>query len=366
MLETFSATGFRNLAPQTLFFPAGVTLLQGENGAGKTNILEGIALLAGRASFRQARLSDMVCGDGFRLRGAVRAPAGLEELEVAWSRGGARSFERGRRRSSAAEAAAVFPAVFLAPEDRALFEGSPSVRRRSLDRLAMTLFPPAHEDYVRFHRSLAQRNALLASGSPDEAALESWTEEFVLCAGRVLERRKSALRAWKGHFERVFARSGPLAGLTIRYRSDAGGIEASEDAYRSQAGRLRRAEIARGHTLFGPQRDDLEFWRGERPFAIAASSGEIKKAAFLLRISEGEAVAEQRSILPLYALDDFDADLSASAAQSLLAAVAPAAQVLLTTARPEAASFCPRPPDLLYEVAGGRAQPAREHLRKTG
>ena len=44
MLETFSATGFRNLAPQTLFFPAGVTLLQGDNGAGKTNILEGIAL----------------------------------------------------------------------------------------------------------------------------------------------------------------------------------------------------------------------------------------------------------------------------------------------------------------------------------
>ncbi len=283
-----------------------------------------------------------------------------------WSRGGVRRFERGRRRSDAGEAAETLPTVFLAPEDRALFEGSPSVRRRSLDRLAMALFPPAHEDYARFHRALAQRNALLATGSPDGEALESWTEEFVACAGRVLERRRRALETWKARFDRVFARAGSLAGVSFRYRSETGVDGTPEEPYSARAAAVRRAEIARGHTLFGPQRDDLEFVRDGRVFAISASSGEIKKAAFLLRISEGEAVAEERSILPLYALDDFDADLSAEAARSLLAALPRGAQVLLTTARPEAASFCPRPPDLLYEVAAGRAEPARGHLRKTG
>jgi DNA replication and repair protein RecF len=369
LLETFSTTGFRNLAPQTLFFPPGLTLLLGENGAGKTNILEGIAVLAGRSSFRQSRLSEMVRADedAFHLRGTLQTGQGQEELRVEWCRGGARSFERRKLRSHAGEAAELLPAVFLAPEDRALFEGAPSVRRRSLDRLAVSLFPLAHEDYTRFHRSLAQRNALLASGNPDAAALEAWTEEFVRCAQRVLDRRKAVLGIWQSHFSRIFSGAGPLSGLAVRYRSDAAD-SGSEDTLRAQAAALRRSELARGHSLFGPQRDDLEFVRDGRLFAPCASSGEIKKAAFFLRISEGVAVAEVRGLLPLYALDDFDADLSPRAAESLLGAVPEGAQTLLTTARPEAVSFCPRPPDRLYEVDGGTAapEPARQQLRKTG
>jgi DNA replication and repair protein RecF len=366
LLETFSATGFRNLAPQTLFFPAGVTVLLGENGAGKTNILEGIALLAGRSSFRQARLSDMVAGDSFRLQATVATEAGPERIGLSWSRGGVRHFDRGGRRCEAGGAAAVLPAVFLAPEDRALFEGSPSVRRRSLDRLAVTLFPPAHDDYARFHRSLAQRNALLAAGGGEAGTLESWTEEFLRCAEIVRQRRMAALSMWQAHFARAFAGAGTLAGLSLGYRTEVPGEDGG--GYRGLYARVRRAELAHGHTLFGPQRDDLEFLRDGRPFASAASSGEIKKAAFLLRFSEGAAVAEQHGALPLYALDDFDADLSPGAAETLLSTIPEGAQTLLTTARPGAISFLPRSPERLYEVAGGRAAAtsARQQLRKTG
>lgn len=367
MLETFSSVGFRNLEPQTLFFPDGITLLLGENGVGKTNVLEGIALLVGRSSFRQARLSDMARGEGFRLAGAVCGAGGREEIQLFWEKGHSRAFRRNGGPAAAGEMGEVLPAVFLAPEDRGLFEGPPAGRRRFLDRLAIGLFPLAHEEYSRFHRAMAQRNALLAAGVRSDEDLDTWTEEFLRCAVRVAKRRRAALELWQSHFSRIFRAAGPLSGLRLLYRSETAAGDPAE-LYRRQATALRRQEKARGHTLFGPQRDELEFRRDGRLFALSASSGEIKKAAFLLRISEGEAVAAQRGILPLYALDDFDADLSPAAAESLLSVVPPAAQMLLTSARPEAVSFCPRHPDCLYEIIAGRAVPEgkREYLRKTG
>ncbi len=92
------------------------------------------------------------------------------------------------------------------------------------------------------------------------------------------------------------------------------------------------------------------------------------RSAFLLRLSEGEAIAATFSKTPLYALDDFDAELSPGAAESLVAELPAAAQILLTTAHPETASRCPRRPDMTYEVVRGRAilEPRRENLRKIG
>ncbi len=92
------------------------------------------------------------------------------------------------------------------------------------------------------------------------------------------------------------------------------------------------------------------------------------RAAFLLRLSEGETIAAVAGRVPLYALDDFDAELSPGAADSLVAELPDAAQIVLTTAHPETVSRCPRKPDLVYEVIQGRAVllARRENLRKIG
>jgi len=362
LLESFSTTGFRNLGSASFSFAPGVTLLSGENGAGKTNILEAIAVVSGRPSFRDAEPRDMARERSFFVRAAVRRESGRDEIAVHWSAGRPRQFAKNGERATYAEAGEVLPAIFLAPEDRALFVGGPAVRRRFLDRLAVTLFPAAAGIYDRFRRALAQRNALLASPSPRRDELEAWTEEFIRSAHAVAARRGEACALWRERFDARLAAAGSLSELRAEPKGE------PPEEYTERARTLAPRERERGHTLFGPQRDDLEFTRAGKGFGCAASTGEIMRAAFLVRLSEGETVARARGIVPLYALDDFDAELSPAAAESLLSELPEDAQVALTSAHPDAAERCPRRPDAVFEVVDGNARPRtmKENLRRIG
>ena len=366
MLETLQTIGFRNLTPDGISLSSRTTLFFGENGEGKTNFLEAVALLSGRNSFRGATSSEMSSGGAFSVRGSVRAESHIESLSTDWSPGRARTHQRNGKKADFTESGTVLPAVFLAPEDRALFLGAPAVRRKFLDRLAVTLFPAAVGAYRKFHRSLEQRNALLAAG--ESSGLEAWTEQFIVAAAEAASRRLAALESWRTHWNELLSRAGALAGITLNYEGPSGPAEEIAGSYRRDFLRVSRLERDRGHTMFGPQRDRIEFERGGRPFGASASTGEVMRAAFLLRLSEGQTVAAVRGVVPLYALDDFDAELSPGAAESLVSELPDHAQVLLTTAHPETVSRCPRTPDLTYEVVRGRAvAPARrEHLRKIG
>jgi DNA replication and repair protein RecF len=362
LLESFSSTGFRNLGSGTFFFAPGITLFSGENGAGKTNIVEAIAVLSGRPSFRNAEPREMARERSFFLHGTVRRESGKDEVAAHWMVGRPRQFARNGEKAGFSEIGEVLPAIFLAPEDRALFLGAPSARRRFLDRLAVTLYPAAVESYDRFRRALAQRNALLSAPTPGRDELDTWTEEFIRCARDVAVRRRAACAEWQGRFSARLATSGSLSGLRAQARGE------PVEEYPRLARALASRERERGHTLFGPQRDDLEFTRGDKSFEGTASTGEIMRAAFLLRLAEGETVASVRGATPLYALDDFDAELSPAAAESLLANLPGDAQILLTSAHPDAAARCPRRPEALFEVVDGEAypRPMKENLRKIG
>jgi len=367
LIDTLSSAGFRNLDSQALAFAPGLTLLVGDNGEGKTNVLEALCVLSGRPSFRGATPAEMAAGDTFWVRGRILGPSGQDGLSMEWIAGKSRVFRRGEKAISFARAGRLFPAVFLAPEDREIFLGPPGVRRRFLDRLAVSLFPAAAEEHRQFRRALDQRNAAIAQASPSDA-MESWTEELVRRGAAVRARRHEALHAFSEPFCDLLDRAGSVSGLEMAYSGAPGPAEEAEEHYAREARRLRSAETSRGHTLFGPQREDLVFTRSGRPFAASASSGEVLRAAFLLRLAEGRAVERTGGETPLIAIDDFDADLSPRSAEALLAEVSPLAQAVLTTTRPEAAACFPREPDAVYRMEGGRAvaRPTRATLRKIG
>lgn len=367
MLESFTATGFRNLFPEIVRLSGGTTFFFGENGAGKTNLLEAIALLCGRASFRGAKPGEMAQDSSFAVRGRLRSTDAVLDPMVIWE-GGAQRYFCGARHVGRAEAAGWVASVFLCPEDRGLFLGPPVVRRRFLDRLTVSLFPSAAQDLLRFSRTLAERNRLLSAGAPEPRTLESWTDQFIAVAVGVWRRRRLALALWQEEMAQLLRESDRLSEVEISYVGGPPSPETAEEFYRHAARRLFAAEAVRGHTLFGPQRDDICFRRDARLFSCAASSGEILRMAFLVRLAEGRAISRERAAPPLFALDDFDADLSPRAAEQLLSLLPEGAQVLLTTARASAISCCPRRPDLIYEVEGGQARihPSREYLKAVG
>jgi len=334
-LTRISAHSFRNLSPDPVFFGFGTTVIAGENAQGKTNLLEAVALVCGQRSFRRARPQEMAAGEeGFRVEALIARESGSETLAVEWSPVGGRTFTRSGKEISFREASRLAPAVFLSPEHRELVTGGRAQRRRFLDRLALFCRPTAGEDLGRFERALSHRNALLArmqEGSARGAAgeIEAWTEEFVLAGSAVRRHRREALGEWLGFFEPLCREAGAeYAAIRVNYSTEGG----SEEDLGAACARLSSVERRRGHSLAGPQRDDLLWERGGRALAATASAGELARTISLAKLAEWRAVSQAAKESPLFGVDEFDAGLSAGWVEAFLATLPPAETVLLTTA----------------------------------
>lgn len=335
-LTRISAHSFRNLSPDPVFFGSGTTVIAGENAQGKTNLLEAVALVCGQRSFRRARPQEMAASEeGFRVEASIARESGrCETLAVEWSPVGGRTFTRAGKEISFREASRLAPAVFLSPEHRELVTGGRALRRRFLDRLALFCRPTAGEDLSRFERALSHRNALLVrmrEGAARGAAgeIEAWTEEFVLAGSAVRRHRREALGEWLGFFEPLCREAGEeYAAIRVNYSAEG----ESEEDLRATCARLLSAERRRGHSLVGPQRDDLLWERGGRALAATASAGELARTIALAKLAEWRAVSRAAEESPLFGVDEFDAGLSAGWVEAFLAALPPAETVLLTTA----------------------------------
>lgn len=341
-LSELSNQGFRNLSPDPVFFGGGVTLITGENAQGKTNLLEAAALVCGQRSFRGASTAAMARdGKRFSITGVVEAASRPERISVTWTSEAGRDFLRGDKPAGFREISALAPAVFLAPEHRELLTGTPSVRRRFLDRLVLGLKPAAGDDLARYATALKERNALLArarhgrgpAAAPGE--LEAWTEELSVAGAAVRRHRRSALSAWAEEFDALARTAGP-AYVEVRADYSVAPSADSAEALRSACERLLPLERRRGHSLAGPHRDDLVWTRAGKPLALEASTGEVARTVALVKLAEWSAVAKAAGQPPLFAADDFDAGLSEGWVEEFFDALPAEAAVLLTTAGPTA------------------------------
>jgi DNA replication and repair protein RecF len=340
LLELVSR-GFRNLAPDVVSFGSGWNLVVGENGQGKTNLLEAVALVCGQRSFRRATPAEMSAdGGSFRVDAKVRRGFATEDLSVEWSTGVGRRFRRAGKEISFRDASSLAPAVFLAPEHRSLLAGPPEERRRFLDRLVLGARPAAGADLARYERALRERNALLArmqpfrraapspAGSvPERAELEAWTEELAAAGEAVRRHRREALKLFTAAFSELSAGAGTeYSAISLSYS-----VEEGSDLKKTLE-KLVSVELLRGRTLAGPHRDDLRWERAGRPLENRASAGEIHRIVTLAKLAEWRVVRDAAGEPPLFGVDDFDAGLSARSLDGFFEGLPEGATVILTTA----------------------------------
>jgi DNA replication and repair protein RecF len=216
--------------------------------------------------------------------------------------------------------------------------GSPSVRRRFLDRLVLGLKPAAGDDLSRYATALSERNALLSrtrqgrQAPPAAGELEAWTEELSVAGSAVRRRRREALTVWHRHFADLASTLGGAGEISVAYSADGDSVE----QLRAACERLLPLERRRGYSMAGPHRDDLVFSRGGRALATQASAGEIARTAARIKLAEWSAVAGECGQTPLFAADDFDAGLSEGWAEEFFDAIPANTCVLLTSAAPSA------------------------------
>lgn len=336
---------FRNHAETALEFSPGLNLLLGDNGEGKTNVLEGISYLCLGRSFHGASDATVVQmeRDGFLARGVLASDGGVEyKVESTYeSLGGTKRLsiggaEIGRR----TDLIGRFPVVVLAPEHAAITSGGPGERRKFLDLTVSQASRLYLEDLVEYRRALRQRNkmlldAKLAKRTPG-SALEPWTDLLVRSGSRIALRRREFVEEFRPYVERAFS---TLAGAeeqpTLGYLSEilpetSMGPEAAEAAFRTALSAAVREEAKAGTTLAGPHRDELDLRINGLSIREFASQGQHKTFLVGLKLAEFSYLKDRCRETPLLLLDDVFSELDAHRCRHLLDLVADAGQAFVT------------------------------------
>jgi DNA replication and repair protein RecF len=316
-LQSIAVRDFRNLSRADLDLPAEGLVVIGENGQGKTNLLEAIYYLELFRSIRGARDQDLVRfgAPGFHIAAAIETD-GPHEISVGFERASRRKRVRldGGEPERLSDAIGSLPAVMFAPGDVELVAGAPSARRRYLDIMLALSSRRYLSALQRYRTALGHRNAALRdvarTGRHDErvAVWEAPLAEHgaVLWAARLAWIERNA-----EPFATLCDAIGESAGVTMRYASVVHPASDLSAALAAALAERRGADVRRGLTHAGPHRDDLTLSIGGRDLRTFGSAGQHRTAAIALRIVEAVTLGDRRGGRPLMLLDDPFAELDA-------------------------------------------------------
>jgi DNA replication and repair protein RecF len=351
------ARDFRNFTQLDVAVPAEGLVIIGENGHGKTNLLEAAAYLALLRSFRGARDADVVRfgAPAFHVRATLTAPSAVNAASVGYERATRkkRAMLDGVEQPRLTNALGALPSVSFSPADVALVSGGPGERRRYLD-VMLALSQPAYLQALQQYRAaLLRRNATLKAAQRDAgrsaaladhaARVSVWEPALAEYGGFVVAARHAFVETHAARYAQLCEAIGERVPAQLRYVSVGGdnseslatsALAQSEALTRSLA-QQRTTELRRGVTLVGPHRDDLPLQLGGRELRTFGSAGQQRSAAIALRLLELATLREALGYAPLLLLDDPFAELDLGRAARVLGLLhdAGAAQLLLAVPR---------------------------------
>ena len=353
---------FRNYHNLDLWLPAGVTVLQGDNAQGKTNLMEATYVLVTTKSHRASSDRELVNCDALteampfaRLTSEVFRPAGTLEIDIVLRLEGPIPAARPESiRSSPAVArkqlrlngvprravdlvGQVNAVVFGAP-DIDLIAGAPVLSRRYLDLVNSQVDVTYLRTLQRYNRVLLQRNHLLRQmqdGQAQVGELDFWDTELVQSGCYLVERRQSLIESIDRLAQEVHHElSGGAEHLQVIYQPSIGeeaGTGDLERLFRKALHRSRRREEAQGVTVVGPHRDSLLFLINGMDAGKYASRGQQHTVALSLRLAEAAYLRNQVGDSPVLLLDDVFSELDSNRRRYLLESLGRFQQVIIST-----------------------------------
>lgn len=309
-LKRLSVTAVRNLHPVTIYPSPHINLIYGDNGSGKTSLLEAIHILGLARSFRSTRLQPVIQHQHDAC--TVFAELLLDN-GVVTSMGITRSKHAdyhiridGQSVRSTSQLADTLPLQLINPDSFRLLEGAPKQRRQYLD---WGVFHVEHQflgTWQRLQKSLKQRNSLLRRGRIERSQLAPWEAELVAASERIDQFRRAYLAKLKPVFEDVLARLVSLDELTLSYFR---GWDKDRDLQAVLDSQFER-DCQLGHTQAGPQRADLRLRIKGMNAAEVLSRGQQKLVVCALKIAQGYLLKEHgRQQDCVFLVDDLPSEL---------------------------------------------------------
>ncbi|ASP37968.1 DNA replication/repair protein RecF [Bacterioplanes sanyensis] len=306
-IRQLSVSGVRNLQPLTLTPHPYINFLYGDNGSGKSSVLESIALMASGKSFRTSqfkfvlsqqaeRMELSLCIDDENLGEAelhsLRLKTGDQLLKI-----------NGSVLTSQAEAAHWLPVQVIEPNTFRLLSGSPEERRQFID---WGVFHVEHEfmdHWKTFRKQLKQRNAVLKQ--KEQQWLEVWNPGFIESSEAIDAQRQSYLKRFKPEFDAALAQLDETLEVELAYYR---GWEKDTDLA-SVLERQQERDLAIGYTQSGPHRAELRIKCGKQPAVEILSRGQQKTVVAALKVAQGSLFQKESDRRTIYLVDDLASEL---------------------------------------------------------
>ena len=324
-LATLTVRDFRNLARVELTPPSDGVVVIGENGQGKTNLLEAIYYLQILRSIRGARDHDLVRfgAETFHIAASVETDR-AHDVGIGFERAGRRKRIRldGVIPDRLSDGLGSLPSVMFSPADVDLVSGPPTARRRFLD-ITLALTARGYLSALqRYRAALLRRNAALREavrrGRPVDAAITVWEPPLAEHGSLLWSERKAWVESAAFAFEELCRAIGETGKMALRYASTTSETTDPRASLASALAEKRPMDLRRGLTHAGPHRDDLVMTLDGRDLRIFGSAGQQRTAAIALRMLEARTFRDRTGRAPVFLLDDPFAELDLRRATRVL------------------------------------------------
>ncbi len=303
-LEQLTILNYKNIVEAELWFSPKVNCLIGNNGMGKTNVLDAIYYLSYCRSFTSSNEHSAAINHDAQflmLQGRYSRKGNPEEISLSVQRGKRKTVKRnGKDYKRLSEHMGLLPLVMISPLDTDLIKGGSDERRRLMDQIISQGNRQYLDALIRYNKALEQRNSMIKNDYRDQLLYET-VEQAMSSTAAILHR---ARRQWLEEFSPIFMRY---------YQAIAGDNERVRLSYRSHVGELsmqqvlnanRDRDMIMGYTTRGVHRDDIDLWLGDYPMRKTGSQGQCKTYTIALRMAQFEFLKKYTGTTPILLLDD--------------------------------------------------------------
>jgi DNA replication and repair protein RecF len=337
-LNKLYLTRFRNYRDQNINFHSGTNILCGNNGQGKTNIIESIYYLALTKSFRTNNDQNLILSSEsfFRIQGDFTTKQGRKltsAIAFSASEGKRLNYDH-QRIQKFSDYIGSIPIVLLAPSDLDITQGGPQQRRKFLDIMLSQASKTYLYHLLQYRRSLKQRNLLFQQTELDDHLLQAWEEALVQHGTILIEKRIEALEKLdalvKGFYTQM---SGGSEKIKLVYQSTFPLKDQQKipELYHQALKQNFEKDLLSQSTGIGPHRDDILFLISGKSLKAVGSQGEHKTFIIALKMAEYHYLQSVRKNLPLLLFDDIFGELDAERIGNMITSLSQIGQVFITT-----------------------------------
>ncbi len=317
-ISMLKVENFRNYKLLSIELDSNNNLLYGENGSGKTNIIEAIYYVATGKSFRCNSDQYMVKYDNYFFNIELYHQ-NIDNIGKKYSVEYNKLInkkvikENEKYIKKLSDIIGKIPIILFSPEHLYIIKGEPQLRRKFIDNILIMTDKEYYDIYVKYNRIIIQRNHILKSikdGKIDKKNIEIWNQQLKVYSEKIVKKRIEVIEKINKIINNNFLKNSIEISLKYKLKNN---IEANEndlnEYYEYFFKKYFNEEIYRTITLIGPHRDDIEVLLNKKLLKYYGSEGQQRMSCILMKLAEGIYIKEKKDVYPIVLLDDFTSEL---------------------------------------------------------